>query len=93
LKRVETSVLVAGPCGKLRSHAGHAGQHRARWPSTSSCKGLIERPVSAPAVARLVAIDPRNGEVLAFVSKPTFDPNLFVDGIDCRELEGAQRSH
>lgn len=30
----------------------------------------------------LVAIDPRNGDVLAFVSKPTFDPNLFVDGID-----------
>lgn len=30
----------------------------------------------------LVAMDPRNGEVLAFVSKPTFDPNLFVDGID-----------
>jgi len=37
----------------------------------------------------LVAIDPRSGEVLAFVSKPTFDPNLFVDGIDAdswREL-------
>jgi penicillin-binding protein 2 len=37
----------------------------------------------------LVAMDPRNGEVLAFVSKPTFDPNLFVDGIDAenwREL-------
>jgi penicillin-binding protein 2 len=30
----------------------------------------------------LVAIDPRNGEVLAFVSKPNYDPNLFVDGID-----------
>jgi penicillin-binding protein 2 len=30
----------------------------------------------------LVALDPRTGEVLAFVSKPTFDPNLFVDGID-----------
>src|SRR6478752_6108869 len=30
----------------------------------------------------LVAIDPKTGEVLAFVSKPTFDPNLFVDGID-----------
>ena len=29
-----------------------------------------------------VAIDPRNGEILAFVSKPNFDPNLFVDGID-----------
>jgi penicillin-binding protein 2 len=37
----------------------------------------------------LVALDPRNGEVLALVSKPTFDPNLFVDGIDAdswREL-------
>ena len=30
----------------------------------------------------LVAIDPQTGEVLALVSKPTFDPNLFVDGID-----------
>lgn len=30
----------------------------------------------------LVAIDPKTGGVLAFVSKPGFDPNLFVDGID-----------
>lgn len=30
----------------------------------------------------LVAIDPTTGGVLAFVSKPGFDPNLFVDGID-----------
>ncbi len=30
----------------------------------------------------LVALDPKTGQVLAFVSKPTFDPNLFVDGID-----------
>jgi penicillin-binding protein 2 len=30
----------------------------------------------------LVALDPKTGEVLAFISKPTFDPNLFVDGID-----------
>jgi penicillin-binding protein 2 len=30
----------------------------------------------------LVAMDPKTGELLAFVSKPTFDPNLFVDGID-----------
>jgi len=30
----------------------------------------------------LVAIEPSTGEVLAFVSKPGFDPNLFVEGID-----------
>jgi penicillin-binding protein 2 len=30
----------------------------------------------------LVAITPGTGEVLAFVSMPTFDSNLFVDGID-----------
>lgn len=30
----------------------------------------------------LVAIDPRTGGVLAFVSKPGFDPNLFIDGLD-----------
>ncbi|MFO1192863.1 MAG: penicillin-binding protein 2 [Rhodoferax sp.] len=35
----------------------------------------------------LVALDPRNGEVLAFVSKPTFDPNLFVDGIDAENWQ------
>ncbi|WP_423195203.1 penicillin-binding protein 2 [Cupriavidus sp. H19C3] len=30
----------------------------------------------------LVAIEPATGDILAFVSKPTFDPNLFVEGID-----------
>ena len=35
----------------------------------------------------LVAIDPNTGDVLAFVSKPTFDPNLFVDGIDTESWE------
>lgn len=30
----------------------------------------------------LVALEPASGAVLAFVSKPGYDPNLFVDGID-----------
>ena len=30
----------------------------------------------------LVAIEPSTGDVLAFVSKPGFDPNFFVEGID-----------
>ncbi len=40
----------------------------------------------------LVALDPRNGEVLAFVSKPTFDPNLFVEGIDSENWQALNES-
>ena len=40
----------------------------------------------------LVAIDPRNGEILALVSKPTFDPNLFVEGIDVENWNALNNS-
>lgn len=30
----------------------------------------------------LVAIEPSTGDILAYVSNPTYDPNLFVEGID-----------
>ena len=40
----------------------------------------------------LVAIDPKTGEVLAFVSKPTFDPNLFVEGIDTESWQALTES-
>lgn len=40
----------------------------------------------------LVALDPKTGQVLAFVSKPTFDPNLFVDGIDHESWQALNES-
>jgi penicillin-binding protein 2 len=40
----------------------------------------------------LIAIEPDTGDVLAFVSKPTFDPNLFVDGIDPLSWDGLNNS-
>lgn len=40
----------------------------------------------------LVALDPKTGEVLAFVSKPTFDPGLFVDGIDSENWQALNES-
>jgi penicillin-binding protein 2 len=40
----------------------------------------------------LVAIDPKTGEVLALVSKPGFDPNLFVDGIDPQNWDALNNS-
>ena len=32
----------------------------------------------------VVAIDPRNGEIIAMVSKPGFDPQLFAEGVDAQ---------
>lgn len=40
----------------------------------------------------LVAIDPKTGAVLAYVSQPTFDPNLFVDGIDVENWKSLNES-
>jgi penicillin-binding protein 2 len=40
----------------------------------------------------LVAIDPNNGEMLAFVSKPGYDPSLFVDGIDSQSWDELNNS-
>ena len=40
----------------------------------------------------MVALDPKTGEVLAFVSKPTFDPNLFVEGIDAENWQALNES-
>ena len=40
----------------------------------------------------LVAIEPATGGVLAFVSRPGYDPNLFVDGIDPSSWEALNDS-
>jgi penicillin-binding protein 2 len=40
----------------------------------------------------MVALDPRNGEILALVSKPGFDPSLFVDGIDPQNWDALNTS-
>jgi penicillin-binding protein 2 len=40
----------------------------------------------------LVAIEPATGDVLAYVSKPTYDPNLFVEGIDPQSWEQLNNS-
>jgi penicillin-binding protein 2 len=40
----------------------------------------------------LVAIEPATGDILAFVSKPGYDPNLFVEGIDPANWEALNES-
>jgi len=41
---------------------------------------LVEAEMTGQAGA-IVVMDPRNGEILALVSKPSYDPNMFVAGI------------
>jgi penicillin-binding protein 2 len=73
------------------SAGGHAVRMLASSPSTPGNTVMLSIDIKLQKLVEdlygerrgaLVAIDPRNGEILSFVSKPTFDPNLFVDGID-----------
>ncbi len=40
----------------------------------------------------VVALDPANGEILALVSMPSFDPNLFVSGISTGDYNALRES-
>jgi hypothetical protein len=43
-------------------------------------------------MAPITLAQAKPGDVLAFVSKPTFDPNLFVDGIDQENWQALNES-
>jgi penicillin-binding protein 2 len=47
----------------------------------------IEQLLSGSRAAVVVA-DPRTGGILALVSNPSYDPNLFVDGISSKDYQG-----
>ncbi|MGA1222721.1 MAG: penicillin-binding protein 2 [Burkholderiaceae bacterium] len=73
------------------SASGHAVRTLARTPAQAGqnlqltidikLQQLVERLYGGRRGA-LVAMDPRSGELVALVSMPVFDPNLFVEGID-----------
>ncbi len=71
--------------------AGRAVRMLSRTPPVSGNNLVLSIDVKLQEIAEqafgdyrgaLVAIDPNNGEVLAFISKPGYDPSLFIDGID-----------
>lgn len=73
------------------SAAGRVMRTLARHPAVNGADLTLTIDLRLQALAEqlfnsrrgaLVAIEPASGEVLAFVSQPSFDPNLFVDGID-----------
>ncbi len=78
-EEVETSA-GGRPVRRLKSNPATPG-HKVVLSIDIKLQALVEQ-LFGDRRGALVALDPRSGEVLAFVSKPTFDPNLFVDGID-----------
>ncbi len=74
----------------LSSHAATPGQNLV-LSIDIKLQQLVEDLFGARRGA-LVALDPQSGEVLAFVSKPTFDPNLFVEGIDTESWKALNES-
>jgi penicillin-binding protein 2 len=83
------------------SAGGHAVRRLRSNPSTPGNALVMSIDIRLQAMVEelfgdrrgaLVAIDPRNGEILAFVSKPNFDPNLFVDGIDVENWKALNES-
>jgi penicillin-binding protein 2 len=81
--------------------AGRAIRTLARVPPVSGNDLKLSLDIKLQEVAEaafgtrrgaLVAIEPATGDVLAFVSRPGFDPNLFVEGIDPANWEALNES-
>ncbi|QGZ41126.1 penicillin-binding protein 2 [Pseudoduganella flava] len=75
------------------SAGGRAIRTLSRTPPTSGSNLILSIDIELQKIAEeafgeyrgaLVAIEPSTGDVLAYVSRPGYDPNLFVDGIDAQ---------
>ncbi|UGQ47014.1 penicillin-binding protein 2 [Massilia endophytica] len=73
------------------SAGGRAIRTLSRTPATPGSNLILSIDIELQKIAEeafgewrgaLVAIEPETGDVLAYVSRPGYDPNLFVDGID-----------
>lgn len=78
------------------SAGGHAVRTLSRTPASPGNNLILSIDIELQKVVEeafagrrgaLVAIEPATGDVLAYVSMPTFDPNLFVEGIDQQSWE------
>ncbi|HZX26309.1 MAG TPA: penicillin-binding protein 2 [Telluria sp.] len=76
-----------------KSAGGRAIRTLSRTPATPGSNLILSVDIELQKVIEeafgefkgaLVAIEPSTGDILAYVSKPGYDPNLFVDGIDAQ---------
>lgn len=79
-----TKIIEANAAGRplreLNYHAGSPGQNL--YLTIDARLQHVAEQALGELDGAVVALDPRNGEVLALVSKPGFDPDLFANGVD-----------
>lgn len=68
------------PLRELEYRRGYPGRNL--YLSVDSKVQLTAEQALGELDGAVVAIDPRSGEIIALVSKPGFDPHLFIEGID-----------
>ncbi|MDF3036298.1 MAG: mrdA, partial [Paucimonas sp.] len=83
------------------SAGGRAVRTLSRTPATPGANLILSVDIELQKIVEeaygdrrgaFVAIEPATGDVLAYVSKPTFDPNLFVEGIDSQNWDQLNNS-
>lgn len=84
--RIVEANAAGRPLRELDQRAGIGGRNLVL--SIDAKVQLIAEKALGDLDGAAVAIDPRNGEVIAMVSKPGFDPKLFVEGIDGPTYKG-----
>lgn len=57
----------------------------------SKLQSAVEQALAGHRGA-VIAIQPATGQVLALVSEPTYDPNMFVEGISSQEFQALQQA-
>ncbi len=81
---VQVEVNAAGVQKRILAYRPPVQGHTVALTIDAKVQRLAEELLGEQAGAIIVS-NPKNGEILALVSKPGFDPNLFVDGISTKD--------
>lgn len=94
VRRTEVDVegRLKRPIGEEPSRPGRTVRVTIDLPFQREVTRLLQLGIAAHEAASVVALDPRNGDVIAMVHLPSFDPNTLVVGLSDAEFEDLRSS-